>query len=66
MIAGRRLPTPRAYAEALCLLPPECQPLGLRIVPPAWRALVAYLVLVYIPTLRRLAVARERKFGAAA
>ena len=56
-----RLSTPLDYATALAELPPECRPLGLRIVPPGIRALVEYMVLIYIPTLRRLRRAKEAK-----
>jgi hypothetical protein len=57
----QRLSTPLDYATALAELPPECRPLGLRIVPAGIRALVEYMVLIYIPTLRRLRRANEAK-----
>ena len=56
-----RLSTPLDYATALAQLPPECRPLGLRIVPARIRALVEYMVLIYIPALRRLRRAWEVK-----
>jgi hypothetical protein len=56
-----RLSTPLDYATALAQLPPECRPLGLRIVPGRLRALVEYMVLIYIPALRRLRRAWEAK-----
>lgn len=55
----RRFTSPLQYATALARLPPECRPLGLRIVPAPWLDLVAYMVLVYLPALRRLAAARS-------
>ena len=57
----QRLSTPLDYATALAQLPPECRPLGLRIVPARIRGLVEYMVLVYIPALRRLRRAWEAK-----
>lgn len=59
---NRRL-TPLAYATALARLPAECRPLGLRIVPPRWRALVEYMVLVYMPALARLRRAQDARRG---
>lgn len=57
----RRLSTPLDYATALAELPPECRPLGLRIVPGHLLEMVSYMVLIYIPTLRRQRRAWEAK-----